>query len=165
MKWLLIFFSIIKPFFSQENQSINPATEIKDFIRANAMKVVMLFTAAISLGILFSSGLVLIAVDMGAQYDQNGYIYFSSMIIMGLILSALSLVSGAIVVKSFQDTTQSRRHKNPPLTAVGTSHPLQDALALLIIDFVKERELKRASDMNPMTNNQEHNQTAEDMRH
>lgn len=148
MKWLLLIFSVIRPFFSGEQQNLNPVVEIKEMIRANAMKVLLLFAAATSLAILFSAGLILVAVDMGAQYDQNGYIYFSSMIIMGLILSAISLVSGAIIARSFQE--ESRKQKiAPPLTAIGTSHPLQDALALLIADFVKEREQKRATDFEP----------------
>ncbi len=163
MKWLLLIFSVIRPFFSSEQQNLNPVTEIKDMIRANAMKVLMLFATATSLAILFSAGLILVAVDMGAQYDQNGYLYFSSMIIMGLILSAISLVSGAIIVRSFQE--ESRKQKvAPPLTAVGTSHPLQDALALLIADFVKEREQKRTADFDrpprpensPQTNEMRH---------
>lgn len=160
MKWLLLIFSVIRPFFSSEQQNLNPVAEIKEMIRANAMKVLMLFATATTLAILFSAGLILVAVDMGAQYDQNGYLYFSSMIIMGLILSAISLVSGAIIVRSFQD--ESRKQKvAPPLTAVGTSHPLQDALALLIADFVKEREQKRATDFEPASRSVNSSQTNE----
>lgn len=160
MKWLLLIFSVIRPFFSSEQQNLNPVAEIKEMIRANAMKVLMLFATATTLAILFSAGLILVAVDMGAQYDQNGYLYFSSMIIMGLILSAISLVSGAIIVRSFQ--YESRKQKvAPPLTAVGTSHPLQDALALLIADFVKEREQKRATDFEPASRSVNSSQTNE----
>ncbi len=164
MKWMLLIFSIIKPFFSTGHETINPVTEIKDMIRANAMKALMLYTTATSLAIIFSAGLILVAVDMGAQYDQNGYIYFSSMIIMGLTLSAVCLVTGAIIVRSFQDN-DTKKQKHLPLTTVGTSHPLQDALALLIADFVKEREQKRSTEFEPSRERKEAPVTAEEMRH
>lgn len=165
MKWLLILFSIFKPFFSSEAESINPVTEIKDMVRANAMKALMFFAVATSLAILFSAGLVLVAVDMGAQYDQNGYIYFSSMIMMGLILSAISLVTGTIIIRSFQESDEPKKQSHLPLTAVGTSHPLQDALALLIADFVKERELKRSMELGATNEKINSRDTTEDMRH
>lgn len=143
MKWLLLIFSVIKPFFSTEHEHINPVNEIKDMIRSNAMMVVTLFASASALATLFAGGLILVAVDVGAQYDQNGFVYFSSMIIMGLALSLVSLIAGAIIVRSFQQTTRERKRETLTKENVGTAHPLQDALALLIMDFVKERELDR----------------------
>lgn len=145
MKWLLFFFSVIKPFFSSEHSSINPVTEIKDMIRANAVKVLALFAATSALATMFAGGLVLVVVDIGAQYDQNGFVYFSSMIIMGLALSLVSLIIGAVILRSFQDTDREKPREKLTADTVGTVHPLQDAVALLIMDFVKERELNRAA--------------------
>ncbi|MEA9355731.1 hypothetical protein SHI21_05950 [Bacteriovorax sp. PP10] len=145
MKWLLLIFSIFKPFFgsSSEHQMVNPIAEFKEMIKENAMKVVGVFAAASALATLFAAGLVIIAVDVGAQYDQNAYVYFSSMIMMGITLSVLSLIIafGAAKIISNENTKPAPREV---LQSVGTSHPLQDALALLIHDFVKEREMKRA---------------------
>ena len=145
MKWLLLIFSIVKPFFgsSHENQMANPIAEFKEMIKENAMKVVGVFAAASALATLFAAGIIIIAVDVGAQYDQNAYVYFSSMIMMGITLSLLSLIIalGAAKAVSNEDTKPKKREV---LESVGTSHPLQDALALLIHDFVKEREMKRA---------------------
>jgi hypothetical protein len=145
MKWLLLIFSIFKPFFgsSNEHQMHNPIAEFKEMIKENAMKVVGVFAAASALATLFAAGIIIIAVDVGAQYDQNAYVYFSSMIMMGITLSVLSLIIafGAVKAVSNEDTKPAPREV---LQSVGTSHPLQDALALLIHDFVKEREMKRA---------------------
>ncbi len=143
MKWLLFFFSVIKPFFSSEHPTINPVAEIKELIRSNAVAVITLFAAASTLATMFAGGLLLVAVDIGAQLDQNGFVYFSSMIIMGLSLSLVSLIIGAIVVKSFQEPRREKKRETLTKENVGVVHPLQDALALLIMDFVKERELSR----------------------
>lgn len=147
MKWLFLIFSIFKPFFgsSGENQMGNPILEFKEMIKENSMKVVGIFAAASALATLFAAGIVIIIVDVGAQYDQNAYVYFSSMIMMGLSLSLLSLIIalGAAKTISYENTKPEKREV---LQSVGTSHPLQDALALLIHDFVKEREMKRAQE-------------------
>lgn len=148
MKWLLLIFSLVKPFLgssSGEHQMVNPIAEFKEMIKENAMKVVGVFAAASALATLFAAGIVIIAVDVGAQYDQNAYVYFSSMIMMGITLSLLSLIIALGAAKAFSNEN-AKPVKREVLQSVGTSHPIQDALALLIHDFVKERELKRAQE-------------------
>lgn len=151
MKWLILLFSVVKPFLSGGNSSVsmmNPIAELKDMIKANAVKVIVLFSTASALATIFAAGIVIIAVDIGAQYDQNAYVYFSSMIMMGLVLTVLPLIAGAIGIKIFQDEDKKVKQREI-LVSVGTSHPLQDALALLIHDFVKEREIKRSEGPTP----------------
>lgn len=122
---------------------INPIAELKEFIKDNAMKVVGVFTAASALATIFAAGIIIIAVDMGAQYDQNAYIYFSSMMMMGLALSLFSLITIAVIFKIISNSNAGPVKREAP-QAVGQPHPLQDAIALLIHDFIKEREMKRA---------------------
>ncbi|AUN99149.1 hypothetical protein C0V70_13765 [Bacteriovorax stolpii] len=166
MKWLLLFFSVIKPFFSSEHPTINPVEEIKDLIRSNAVAVITLFAAASALATMFAGGLLLVAVDIGAQYDQNGFVYFSSMIIMGLALSLVSLIIGAVVVRSFQEPAREKKRETLTKETVGVVHPLQDALALLIMDFVKEREFNRTQDELHASERSRAQETAtEDLRH
>ena len=150
MKWLILLFSIVKPFLSSGNSEsamLNPIKELKEMIRENAAKVVLLFSAASALATIFAAGIVIIAVDVGAQYDQTSYIYFSTMIIMGLILVFIPVIIGAASYIVFtNEERQGKIKEREVLVSVGTSHPLQDALALLIHDFVKEREAKRAEE-------------------
>ena len=149
MNWLLLIFSVIKPFFgsSSENHTGNPIAEFKEMIKENAMKVVGLFAAASALATIFAAGIVMIAVDMGSQYDRNANIQFSSMILMGIILSLLALVVSLGAAKAISnEEIKEKEKKRETLRSVGTSHPLQDSIALLILDFVKERENKRAQE-------------------
>jgi hypothetical protein len=147
MKWLLLIFSVVKPFFSSssEHQMANPIAEFKEMIKENAMKAVGVFAAASALATLFAAGIVIIAVDVGAQYDQNAYIYFSSIIMMGITLSLLSLIIALGAAKSFSNENTKPKVRQV-LESASTSHPLQEALALLVHDFIKERELKRAQE-------------------
>ena len=147
MNWLLLIFSVIKPFFSStnDNKMGNPIAEFKEMIKENAMKVVGLFAAASALASIFAAGIIMIAVDIGLQYDKNANIQFSSMILMGIILSLLALVISLGAAKAISnEETREKEKKRETLRSVGTSHPLQDSIALLIHDFVKEREAKRA---------------------
>lgn len=146
MKWLILFFSIVRPFFgsSGEPNRSNPLADFKEMIKENAIKLVALFAVTSTLATLFASGIVIMAVDVGAQYDQNAYVYFSSMIAVGITLSFLSLIIALVGAKAISnESSKDKMQKREVLESIGTSHPLQDALALLVHDFIKEREIKR----------------------
>lgn len=175
MKWLILLFTFIKPFLSTGGETqtrFNPIEDLKDMIKENATKVMLLFMGVSILSTIFAAGIIIIAVDIGAQYDQNAYVYFSSMMTMGLILILLPIIIGVIGVRAFNsDDNSKKKIEREELKSIGTSHPLQDALALLIHDFVKEREIKRsnetsaetaertASDLRTAHNNQTYNET------
>jgi hypothetical protein len=150
MKWLLLIFSLFKPLFSPlyPPESLNPIDEIKDLIRKNAAKVAMLLFSSIALSILFTSGIMMIAMNMSAQYDLNSSIYFNTMIGTGIGLASLSFLIATLSIRSFHNSFGKKMEdvkKDQALSGIGMTHPLQDALALLIADFIKERELKRSN--------------------
>lgn len=178
MKWLLLAFSVIKPLLSSHSSSgqvsINPVAEIKDFIKENAMKVFAIFAAASTLSTLFAAGIVIIAVNLSSQYDVNGVIAFNSVVGTGLGLSVVSFLIAFIAMKTFQSDSDDRRKDDKKIKdqqPLIPQHPLQNALALLITDFVNEREHKRAkyaerrfnerqaqyeTSLNPMGTSEEH---------
>lgn len=145
MKWLLILFSIFKTLFSSggSHPIINPVAELKEVVKKNAVKLMLALIAVSALATIFAAGLVMIAVDIAAQYDQNSVVYFSTMIMMGIILMLIPVIIGAVLFAKF-NKDEEEEIKTPVLQNVGVLHPIQDALALLIQDFVKEREMKRA---------------------
>ena len=142
MKWLLIFFSVFKPFFSVGTNKVpDHFAEIKDIVKANAVKVMLTLGTLSALSTIFAAGIVMVAVDIGAQYDQNATVYFSAMILNGFMLILIPAILIAIAVKVLED--DNKKTQKQVLTSANTTHPLQDALALLVQDFVKEREMKR----------------------
>jgi hypothetical protein len=149
MKWLLLLSSLfLKPMISSSHtsESLNPIAELKDLVKENASKVAAIFASAIVLSILFASGIVMALMNISAQYDVNAVVYFNTMIGTGLGLSVVSFLIGFIALKNFQreDTTKRKEiRQTKSLAQPGSSHPLQDAIALFITDMVKEKEFKR----------------------
>lgn len=142
MKWFFILGSMIRNLLSSDQPTINPIEELKMAIAQNAIKLVALMIAIVAVGSMFTAGLTIIALDIGAQYDQTGTVFFSSILVAGIILSSISLLVVAIVV-NVVNSKSSQVPKHIPLKNIGSAHPVQDAVALLIADFVKEREYKR----------------------
>lgn len=133
---------MFKPFFSVGTNIVpDHFAEIKDIIKANAVKVMLTFGTLSALSTIFAAGIIMVAVDIGAQYDQNATVYFSAMILNGFMLMLIPAIIIAIAVKVFEE--DNKKSQKQALTPVSTGHPLQDALALLVQDFVKEREMKR----------------------
>ena len=142
MKWLLILGSFLRPIFFDNNSITNPMDDLKSMIRENATKLIFLLATVISLAIVLAAGIVIVALELGMQIDKTGTIALSSVLIAGFILISISVCVWAIVLSTVKSDRTS--HRNPPLKAIGSAHPLQDALALLVVDFVKAREEKRA---------------------
>ncbi len=144
MKWFFILFSIFKPFFSVggSHEMQSPIEDLKDLIKKNAVKVMLAFGLMSAMASVFAAGLIIVAVDISAQYDQNAVVVFSTMILSGIILMLIPIITGVVLVKKYDNNDDVEIKK--PSQQIGTIHPLQDALALLVHDFVKEREIKRA---------------------
>lgn len=142
MKWLLILGSFLRPIFFDNNSITNPIDDFKSMIKENATKLIFLLATVVSLAIVLAAGIVTVALELGMQIDKNGAVTLSSVLIAGFALISISVCVWAIVLNAVKSDRAS--HRNPPLKSVGSSHPLQDALALLVVDFVKAREEKRA---------------------
>lgn len=146
MKWLLLIGSLIKPmlFSGATSTASNTIEDFKLVIKENAVKVVFLLAAVISLAIILASGLIMVAYNIAFQIDNNGSASISAIIITGSILVLVSLLVVGIVINSVsskKEITPLKRQE--PQQLINSAHPLQDAMALLIMDFIKEREVKR----------------------
>ena len=144
MKWLLIAFSLFKQFapHSDSGTMVNPVAEIKDFIKDNALKVILIFMIASAMSSLFVAGIVIAAVNVAYQYDQTMNISFTAMLATGLILVLLSAGFSALYYANAKSSDKIEKVKQSAKN-IGSGHPLQDALAVLVMDFVKEREFRR----------------------
>ena len=146
MKWFFMLGSLLRPLLFDNSSIANPMDDLKSMIKENATKLVFLLATVISLAIVLAAGIIIVALDLGMQFDQNGAITLSAILVAGFILIGISVCAWAIVLNTVK---AERAHRNPPLKTVGSAHPLQDALALLVVDFVKareeNREIKRAA--------------------
>lgn len=140
MKWILLIIPlIVKQFAHFSGESSHPLEELKELIRANSFKIFFGITGAYFLATLFASGLILLILNLTVQYDSGVNPGFSAVAAGGLGMMLAALIVLAIVFY------YASSNKKPQKTVAPLSfgHPLEEALVILINDFVEELAHKR----------------------
>lgn len=147
MQWLAM---IITYFFGRKSNKTKSlkeiAIEIFDEISFRSRKIVTLSMMALGAVIIFCGGFFIALIEATSQYDRVGYVGWSATLVAGLGLIAIASAVFATVFARAWPTPQSYYHEQiheqatPPPTS-----GIEAALSALIMDFVKERELKRQS--------------------
>lgn len=152
MKWVAMVMSFIMGNMQKHSLGIkDSAMEIFDEVVFKSRSAVMLTLAAFAAIIILCGGLFMAIIQATTQYDLTGQVFFSSTIAVGLILAALSLITCAIVFTQAwpgirtHRASQLNKAADEALKQQQTAKPsgLDQALALLVMDFVKEREANR----------------------
>lgn len=107
-----------------------------------------IFTTLLGItSLLFVSGLLMTIYQMTSQYDSRGYIAINSSLITGVVLATLSLVT---LLGLFSATAWETRFKQQIVPAQQskqkpseTPNPFEQALTMLVTEFVKDREMQR----------------------
>lgn len=122
------------------------AVEIFDEITFRSRSIVTLTLGGLGAVILLCGGLFIAILDATTQFDRNGGIAWTATLGAGVILVALAGASFSLVfMKAWPRATLSARPPTSRVTA--ETSPLETALATLVMDFVKEREVSRKSRM------------------
>jgi hypothetical protein len=145
MKWIIIALSFFaKRFMGGGGESISPVDQFKEFVRENALKVFIGFIAAVALGTLFSTGIVLSVMNLAAQYDLGLAPRFTATVAGGLSMVLVSVIITAIIVYAVTPGEgKSRSHSKRKTQQSPLGKNVEDAVMLLVNDFIKEREAKR----------------------
>lgn len=143
MKWFFLILSMaVKRFSHVGDANINPINEVKEFITENALKVLLLFTAASTTGTLFVAGVVMTVINLTAQYDAGFQPRVTAMAGGGIGIVLVSIIIFAIGI--YYATVNRREDKKAAKEQqrhLGNS--LEEVLILLVNDFIAEREAKR----------------------
>lgn len=143
MKWLSIILSIAsKQFMNINNSDVNPILEIKKIIAENTFKALFGFAFLSMTILLFVSGILIIVINTSAQYDAGFAPKFTATSASGLAILFAS-ISLLIIGIYYTKNLTSRTTKVPLKTK--EYNPLEEAIAALINDFIKEREFKRTN--------------------
>ena len=141
MKWILLIIPLImKQFAHFSGEGPHPLKELKELIRANSFKIFFGITGAYFLATLFASGLILLILNLTAQYDSGVKPGLSAVAVGGLGMMLAALIILAIVFYY----ASSNKKPQKPVAPLSFAHPLEEALVILINDFVEERAHKRA---------------------
>lgn len=155
MKWLGLFLPFIFGFShlgaSKPRKSIREsALEIFDAVTLRARTAVFLYMAGLGAVALICGGFFMSLIDITNQYDSNGFVTWTSTLLSGLILMAVSLSGLAYVYYVAWPglrVAESRRTLHEEEERRNRSYPqssLEQALSALVMDFVKEREIRRS---------------------
>lgn len=157
MQWLAM---IITYFFGRKSSKTKSlkevAVEIFDEISFRSRKIITLTMMALGSVIFFCGGFFIALIDTTSQYDRVGYVGWSSTLLAGLGLIAIASTIFATVFNRAwphpQHSHQEQIHEQvqPPPTS-----NIEAALSALIMDFVKERELRRQAYSNARPQEQE----------
>lgn len=158
MKWLfLILGYFLRPLTRMTAHNSDPGIDIKQLVVDNAKKVLLAITLTSVLSSMFVGGAVISVITMAAQYDQNAGIGISAMLLGGFGLMAISLLMGWILFSPSREGREAdRQEERERIDAnnraqIHGHQGVSDALVLLINDFIKEREFKRAKEAQTMT--------------
>jgi hypothetical protein len=142
MKWLLIASSFFfKNFMSQpQGKTFDPLGELKVLVKENGKKILLAITLSFSIAVMFISGLVMTIVSLSTQYEMNATINLTPMATSGFGLMAFALLWGAIFFSTADEekVEKTRRSVDEPV-----AHPIESAIAMLVTDFVEDRQQRR----------------------
>lgn len=115
-----------------------------------------LFIVTTLLGIfslLFVSGFLFSIFQITSQYDARGYVTFNSGLISGIALSLISLIALFSLFSASAWENRLKQQLLPVQPAANSKHSetpsaFENALTMLVVDFIKERESQRARKTN-----------------
>lgn len=160
MQWLGLIASFIIGRMNNKTAGPNRMSPqaIFDDITYKSRQVVMLTLSALIAVVLLCSGLMMSIVDATSQFDRNGIITFTATFNTGLVIALLALISFTLVFARAWPGVREHRKLHIEDRASGSNFSfsrssaqaprassLEQALSALILDFVKEREVRRAA--------------------
>lgn len=144
MKWFYLIMSfMIQRFTGAKADNAHPIEELKELIAENAVKILLIFTTATAIGSFFVAGVSIIIVELTSQYDLRENLRMSAIATGGvvmIVLSAFAFVVGLLFATRHdrkKKKMEARRAKHHPVNSI------QDAIILLVNDYIAEREFKR----------------------
>lgn len=142
MKWLQIIFSFIMKHVSAGGEKRNPMEELKEFLRENAIKLFVGMVLIVTIGTMFTAGIYMTVISLTAQADLGLVPRMTAMTWAGVIMALVPvlILSFAWYKSSPHEAKPARRRRKIPEQQPTT---IEAAIALLVTDFVKEREMKR----------------------
>lgn len=153
MKMLGLVLSFLFGKMNSKTSSIKEsALEIFEEITHRSRKMVFLSILGIGAVAFFTGGLFISLLDATRQYDTQGVVYWSSTLIAGGVIALLAAgLIAYVFMRAWPGASPSNVIMKETKEEVHHHHTssLEQALAVLVMDFVKEREHRRAHPTEP----------------
>jgi heme/copper-type cytochrome/quinol oxidase subunit 2 len=142
MKWITVLSSLaIKTFNTISNQRNSSIEEVKQLIKQNSVKLLLVLSAASALGSLFVAGVVITTLTLTTQYEATNRIRYSNILGGGLGLTIASLIIFSFLF--YYSFKSQRQTKKEDKAKKEDYQSIEQAFLLLVNEFVAEREFKR----------------------
>lgn len=148
MQWIAMFVSFIVGRLNMKARSLREtAVEVFEEVSRKSRKVVTLTLTGLGAVILFCGGFFISLLDSTTQYDRTGGVAWTATLSSGIGLIVIAAVTFAyIFLRAWPGARHghTQAHARRPEMPHSTSS-LENALAALVTDFVKERESRRSA--------------------
>jgi|GEM_PF-1480719 len=149
MKWLAMLLSLV---FGRATRSRGPtlketALEIFNEVIHESRKFITLTMGALAAVLIFCAGFFIALLNGTTQYDRGGSVAWTATLGAGVVLMLLAIaIFGVIFLRAWPGIKQRRiaKQKREESRLYHEAAPLETALSLLVMDFIKEREERRA---------------------
>ncbi len=118
-------------------------------------KAVMLLLGGLACILILCGGFFMSVIDLTNQFDREGTLHFTANFTGGIILVAIALSVFSWIFVSVWPGARNKKKSEPVSPSQTSGSALEQALSLLVMDFIKEREYKRA---HKRENNREHHE-------
>lgn len=139
LRLLTVLFSF---FLGRYKANVNgSALPIIDMVMQQGRKIALLLCSALICSLFMVGGFFISLVEGSFAYEAEGVLYPTTLFVSGLIL-----LFGSIGALTFIFSRKNWGAVNAPMMSVPEAkkaHPIEDAVLMLIHDFIKERESNR----------------------
>jgi len=146
MRWLSLLISFLVGRFNIAHRPSfkESAMAVIEELAYKSRKPVAMMLGGLILVLILCGGIFMSAVDLAQQYDREGVVRFTASTGTGLTMVLITLILFAwVFLAAWPGTRAHAADHSPEAGAKTPPSSLEQALATLVLDFVKERELKR----------------------
>lgn len=153
MKWLSLLFPLLLKQLNPAIETLSQSSlQLREEMSLKSRKIALIILAGIATTILFAGGLLLSLMEAARQLDNSNALQVNAVIATGFSLCVASLLAAVLAFRSWpgvrarkQRLKQERAQLRAQREQLGQAVSLDQAVAMLILDFVKEREQKRTA--------------------
>lgn len=145
IKWISLVLSFL--FGARSNKDLNLkglAMEVYDEAIYRSRKPVGLFLLALASVFFICGGMMVALLDITRQYDTRGWVYPGATMWSGISLAVLSIIGSIYIFTKAWPKSSRPHHFQAEHSSSEPRHPgLDEALSLLIMDYIEERKTRR----------------------
>lgn len=141
MRWIQMIISFVMKRVTAGGDKPHPMEELKEFLKENAIKLFVGMVMIVTIGTLLTAGIYMTVASITAQADLGLSPQMTAMTWGGLIMALVPIT--LLSFAWYKSTPHEKHHKKKKKKVPEQPASLEQALVLLVADFIEERQMKR----------------------